>query len=319
MRRVIPLAVLVLALARRACGAGAGHSSGRQPAPRAGDGMTQGADWLEARRARRGRGAGRRAQRAEDSRRARRSPTSAPAPATSRVRLRRARRADRAGVRQRRAAADARTCCARRLSDSRIAERHAGRRARVDDPKLPPASVDLALMVDVYHELSQPQAMLRTLREALKPGGRLVLLEYRKEDPAIPIKPRAQDERRGSEAGTGSRRVHAVEGRRVAAPPAHPDLHRCCSLSRPSYSCSSRSCSRSISRPGLTRARTRHAATGCCSSPSVIFYAKGGGAFTLADAGVDRLQLLDGDRRRSRARGQRRPRARAGCWRSRSP
>jgi predicted methyltransferase len=43
-------------------------------------------------------------------------------------------------------------------------------------------------MVDVYHELSQPQAMLRRLREALKPGGRLVLLEYRKEDPAIPIR-----------------------------------------------------------------------------------------------------------------------------------
>jgi len=58
-----------------------------------------------------------------------------------------------------------------------------------DDPKLPPASVDLAMMVDVYHELSQPQAMLRHLREALKPGGRLVLLEYRKEDPTVPIKP----------------------------------------------------------------------------------------------------------------------------------
>jgi SAM-dependent methyltransferase len=59
----------------------------------------------------------------------------------------------------------------------------------VDDPKLAPASVDLELMVDVYHELSQPQVMLRHLREALKPAGRLVLLEYRKEDPAIPIKP----------------------------------------------------------------------------------------------------------------------------------
>ena len=59
----------------------------------------------------------------------------------------------------------------------------------IDDPKLPPASVDLEIMVDVYHELSQPQAMLRRLREALKPGGRLVLLEYRKEDPTIPIKP----------------------------------------------------------------------------------------------------------------------------------
>ena len=57
-----------------------------------------------------------------------------------------------------------------------------------DDPKLDPASVDLEIMVDVYHELSQPQAMLRRLRAALKPGGRLVLLEYRTEDPTIPIK-----------------------------------------------------------------------------------------------------------------------------------
>jgi ubiquinone/menaquinone biosynthesis C-methylase UbiE len=58
----------------------------------------------------------------------------------------------------------------------------------IDDPKLEPASVDLEIMVDVYHELSQPQSMLRHLREALKPGGRLVLLEYRKEDPTVPIK-----------------------------------------------------------------------------------------------------------------------------------
>jgi ubiquinone/menaquinone biosynthesis C-methylase UbiE len=58
----------------------------------------------------------------------------------------------------------------------------------VDDPKLPGAMLDLILMVDVYHELQQPQAMLRHMREALKPGGRLVLLEYRKEDPSIPIR-----------------------------------------------------------------------------------------------------------------------------------
>jgi SAM-dependent methyltransferase len=59
----------------------------------------------------------------------------------------------------------------------------------VDDPKLPAASVDLELLVDVYHELSQPQAMLRHLRQALKPSGRLALVEYRKEDPTIPIRP----------------------------------------------------------------------------------------------------------------------------------
>jgi ubiquinone/menaquinone biosynthesis C-methylase UbiE len=57
-----------------------------------------------------------------------------------------------------------------------------------EDPKLPPASIDLVLMVDVYHEFSEPQKMLRAIRAALKPEGRLVLLEYRKEDPNVPIR-----------------------------------------------------------------------------------------------------------------------------------
>jgi SAM-dependent methyltransferase len=57
------------------------------------------------------------------------------------------------------------------------------------DPKLPAGKLDLILLVDVYHEFSQPQKMLRKMREALKPDGRLVLLEYRKEDPNIPIRP----------------------------------------------------------------------------------------------------------------------------------
>ena len=57
------------------------------------------------------------------------------------------------------------------------------------DPKLPAGKIDLILMVDVYHELTQPQRMLRKMKEALKPDGRLVLIEYRKEDPTIPIRP----------------------------------------------------------------------------------------------------------------------------------
>ena len=77
---------------------------------------------------------------------------------------------------------------ARRLSNARITNVTLIE-GTFDDPKLPPASMDLVIMVDVYHELSQPQAMLRHLRESLKPGGRLVLLEYRKEDPTVPIKP----------------------------------------------------------------------------------------------------------------------------------
>ena len=58
-----------------------------------------------------------------------------------------------------------------------------------DDPRLPIEAIDLVLMVDVYHELSQPQLMLRHIRASLKPGGRLALVEYRKEDPNVPIKP----------------------------------------------------------------------------------------------------------------------------------
>jgi ubiquinone/menaquinone biosynthesis C-methylase UbiE len=57
------------------------------------------------------------------------------------------------------------------------------------DPKLPGGTIDLILLVDVYHEFSHPQAMLDRMRESLKPGGRLVLLEYRKEDPTVPIRP----------------------------------------------------------------------------------------------------------------------------------
>lgn len=57
------------------------------------------------------------------------------------------------------------------------------------DPALAPASIDLALMVDVYHELAYPAEMLEALKVALKPGGRLVLVEYRAEDDSVPIKP----------------------------------------------------------------------------------------------------------------------------------
>jgi len=56
------------------------------------------------------------------------------------------------------------------------------------NPRLPDASFDLILMVDVYHELSRPQEVLRKLRTALKPDGRLVLIEYRKESPWVPIR-----------------------------------------------------------------------------------------------------------------------------------
>ncbi len=58
-----------------------------------------------------------------------------------------------------------------------------------DDPGLPESALDLALMVDVYHECSNPEATIDGIRKALKPGGRLVLVEFRAEDPTVPIKP----------------------------------------------------------------------------------------------------------------------------------
>ena len=56
------------------------------------------------------------------------------------------------------------------------------------DPKLPARTLDVIIMVDVYHEFSQPQKMLENMRAALKDDGRLILLEYRKEDPSVPIR-----------------------------------------------------------------------------------------------------------------------------------
>jgi predicted methyltransferase len=59
---------------------------------------------------------------------------------------------------------------------------------RADDPVLPAKTFDLLLMVDVYHELAAPQVFVRKLKETLKPGGRLVLIEFRREDPRVPIR-----------------------------------------------------------------------------------------------------------------------------------
>ena len=59
----------------------------------------------------------------------------------------------------------------------------------VDDVGLPASSVDLAIMVDVYHELAFPHEVMTSLMKALKPGGRVVFVEYKAEDPRVPIKP----------------------------------------------------------------------------------------------------------------------------------
>ncbi|MCW5963819.1 MAG: methyltransferase domain-containing protein [Bryobacterales bacterium] len=60
-------------------------------------------------------------------------------------------------------------------------------RGGLEETGLSADSVDLALMVDVYHEFSKPAEMLADLMRALKPGGRVALVEYRKEDPDVPI------------------------------------------------------------------------------------------------------------------------------------
>lgn len=56
------------------------------------------------------------------------------------------------------------------------------------DPRLPAGTLDLALMVDVYHELEYPYEMLAAVVKALKPGGRVVFVEFRADDPRVPIK-----------------------------------------------------------------------------------------------------------------------------------
>jgi len=58
----------------------------------------------------------------------------------------------------------------------------------ITDPKLPARSVDLALLVDVYHEFDHPYEMMEGITRSLKPGGRVVFVEFRGEDPAVPIK-----------------------------------------------------------------------------------------------------------------------------------
>jgi SAM-dependent methyltransferase len=83
-----------------------------------------------------------------------------------------------------------------------------------DDPRLADASIDLAIMVDVYHELESPHEMLQRVVQALKPGGRLVFVEFKGEDDAVPIRrlhkmTEAQVRKEAS--------VHALEWERTVA------------------------------------------------------------------------------------------------------
>ena len=87
----------------------------------------------------------------------------------------------------------------------------------VTDTGLPEASVDLALIVDAYHEFEYPFEMGMSMARALKPGGLLVLIEYRMEDPAVPIKSlhkmsqeQAKAEMAAPGPGMGAHRRHAA-------------------------------------------------------------------------------------------------------------
>ena len=62
-------------------------------------------------------------------------------------------------------------------------------KGEITDTKLPEGEIDAVLMVDAYHEFSHPREMMESIVKGLKPGGRLILLEYRGEDPDVPIKP----------------------------------------------------------------------------------------------------------------------------------
>lgn len=62
-------------------------------------------------------------------------------------------------------------------------------RGEVDDTRLPEGQVDAVLMVDAYHEFSHPWEMMTSIVKGLKPGGRVILIEYRGEDPTVAIKP----------------------------------------------------------------------------------------------------------------------------------
>jgi len=64
-----------------------------------------------------------------------------------------------------------------------------GVKGEIDDPNLPMNSIDAAIMVDAYHEFSHPFEMINGIYNALRPGGRIFLLEYRGEDASVPIRP----------------------------------------------------------------------------------------------------------------------------------
>ena len=82
------------------------------------------------------------------------------------------------------------------------------------DPKLPKAGVDVVLLVDAYHEFDFPREMMTAITASLKPDGRVVLVEYRGEDPAVPIKPHhkmTQDQAKREMAAVGLKHIETLD------------------------------------------------------------------------------------------------------------
>lgn len=83
------------------------------------------------------------------------------------------------------------------------------------DPKLPAGSLDLVLMVDVYHEFDFPFEMMEAICRSLKPGGRVVFVEFRAEDPQVPIKPLHKMTEEQVKKEMRAQPLHWVETKRV--------------------------------------------------------------------------------------------------------
>ncbi len=89
------------------------------------------------------------------------------------------------------------------------------------DPRLPDGKLDLILCVDVYHEFSHPEHMLAAMRKSLKKDGRLVLVEFRKEDPKVPIKELHKMSKKQILKGAGTEWFQAGGAVRQTAVAAH--------------------------------------------------------------------------------------------------
>ena len=83
------------------------------------------------------------------------------------------------------------------------------------NPNLPPASIDVVLLVDAYHEFTYPREMMQKIARALKPDGRVVLIEYRGEDPLVPIKPLHKMSERQAKAELAALGLVLKDNRRI--------------------------------------------------------------------------------------------------------